>query len=186
MHRATALLMGACIAHGAILYYGPLSLAVGHRRVVELVHVYAGFALPAPMLLGLASAAYRADLRRLNRFTSEDWRWLRSQDRRDGTFQVGKFNAGQKLNAALVAGSIVVLVGTGTLMFFPGWRGWPGGPERPSCTTGSRSGWDCWCSGTCGSRSATPRRARACEAAGCRRSWARKEHRAWLAEQDRS
>jgi formate dehydrogenase subunit gamma len=82
--------------------------------------VYAGYALPVPMLLGLASAAYRADLSVLDRFTREDWRWLRSRNRRDGTFAVGKFNAGQKLNASLVAGSVLVMVGTGTLMFFTG------------------------------------------------------------------
>ncbi len=32
---------------------------------------------------------------------------------------VGKFNAGQKLNAALTAGSVVVLLGSGLLMYFP-------------------------------------------------------------------
>jgi formate dehydrogenase subunit gamma len=120
VHRATALLMGTCLLTAFVLYYGPVSLAVGHRHVVELVHVYAGYALLVPMLLGLGSAAYRADLRVLNRFTREDWRWLRSRNRRDGTFEVGKFNAGQKLNASLVAGSVVVMVGTGTLMFFTG------------------------------------------------------------------
>ena len=93
VHRATALLMGTCLMTAFVLYYGPLSLAVGHRHIVELVHVYAGYALPVPMLLGLGSAAYRADLRVLNRFTPEDWRWLRSRNRRDGSFGVGKFNA---------------------------------------------------------------------------------------------
>ena len=114
------MLVGVCIVTAAMLYYGPLALAVGHRRVVELIHVYAGFALPAPMLLGLASVAYRADLRRLNRFARSDWSWLRSRSRRDGTIRVGKFNAGQKLNAALSAGSILVLLGTGVILFFPG------------------------------------------------------------------
>jgi formate dehydrogenase subunit gamma len=112
--------MGACLVTAFVLYYGPMSLAVGHRHTVLLVHVYAGYALPVPMLLGLGSAAYRADLGVLNRFTGEDWRWLRSRNRRDGSFAVGKFNAGQKLNASLVAGSVVVMVGTGTLMFFTG------------------------------------------------------------------
>jgi formate dehydrogenase subunit gamma len=120
VHRATALLMGTCLLTAFVLYYGPLSLEIGHRHVVELVHVYAGYALPVPMLLGLGSAAYRADLRVLDRFSREDWRWLRSRNRRDGTFAVGKFNAGQKLNASVVAGSVVVMVGTGTLMFFTG------------------------------------------------------------------
>jgi formate dehydrogenase subunit gamma len=120
VHRSTGLLMGACLLSAFVLYYGPISLAVGHRHVVELVHVWAGYALPVPLVLGLASSAFRADVRVLNRFSREDWRWLRSKNRREGSFAVGKFNAGQKLNASLVAGSVVVLVGTGTLMFWTG------------------------------------------------------------------
>jgi formate dehydrogenase subunit gamma len=112
--------MGACLVTAFVLYYGPISLAIGHRHAVELIHVWAGYALPAPLLLGLVSSGYRADLRVLNRFSREDWRWLRSKNRRDGSFAVGKFNAGQKLNASLTAGAIVVLLGTGTLMFWTG------------------------------------------------------------------
>ena len=120
VHWITAALMIVCIITAAILYNGSLSINVGHRRVVELIHVYAGFALPAPMLFGLVSAAYRADLARLNRFTPSDWRWMRSRTRRDGSIRVGKFNAGQKLNAALTAGAILVLLGSGVLMYYPG------------------------------------------------------------------
>ena len=119
VHRTTALLMFTCIVTAAILYNAPLAIRVGHRRLVELVHVYSGFALPVPMVLGLISIAYRADLRRLNRFARTDWRWLRSRRRRDGSIRVGKFNAGQKLNAALTAGSVIVLLGTGLIMWFP-------------------------------------------------------------------
>ncbi len=36
----------------------------------------------------------------------------------DGDIPVGKFNAGQKLNAALSAGAIGVLLGTGIVMYF--------------------------------------------------------------------
>ena len=120
VHWITAALMIVCIITAAILYNGSLSINVGHRRVVELIHVYAGFALPAPMLFGLVSAAYRADLARLNRLTPSDWRWMRSRTRRDGSIRVGKFNAGQKLNAALTAGAILVLLGSGVLMYYPG------------------------------------------------------------------
>jgi formate dehydrogenase subunit gamma len=111
--------MSSCIATAAILYNGTLSVAVGHRRLVELVHVYSGFGLPAPMILGLTSMAYRADLGRLNRFSPEDWRWLRSSDSRRSGVGVGKFNAGQKLNSCLTAGAILVLLGTGLLMYYP-------------------------------------------------------------------
>jgi formate dehydrogenase subunit gamma len=118
VHRTTAILMTTCILTAAVLYNGSISVQVGHRHLIELIHVYCGFALPIPMVLGILSIAYRADLRRLGRFTHADRRWLRSRTRRDGTITVGKFNAGQKLNASLVCGSILVLLGTGVLMYF--------------------------------------------------------------------
>jgi formate dehydrogenase subunit gamma len=120
VHRTTAILMTACILTAAVLYNGSLSVPIGHRHLIELIHVYCGFALPIPMFLGILSFAYRADLRRLGRFTLADRRWLRTRTRRDGTSTVGKFNAGQKLNASLASGSILVLLGTGVLMYFVG------------------------------------------------------------------
>jgi formate dehydrogenase subunit gamma len=119
VHRATAALMIVCLVTAAILYNGSISIRVGHRHLVEVIHVSCGYALPVPTLLGLASMAYRADLRRLNRFAPSDWQWLRSRSRRDGAIRVGKFNAGQKLNAALTAGATLVLLATGTIMYFP-------------------------------------------------------------------
>jgi formate dehydrogenase subunit gamma len=112
--------MIVCILTAAVLYNGSLAVVVGHRYVVETIHVYAGFALPVPLLLGIVSRGYRDDARRLNRFTAGDWAWLRSRTRRDGTLEVGKFNAGQKLNACLSAGSIAVLLMSGIVMFFTG------------------------------------------------------------------
>ena len=120
VHRLVAILMGTCLVTAAILYNGSLMLAVGHRHLVELVHVGSGLALPVPMLVGAASAAYRSDVRRLNRFTPADWRWLRTRSRRDGAIPVGKFNAGQKINAWLVAGATGVLLGTGAVMYWTG------------------------------------------------------------------
>ncbi|MCU1397180.1 MAG: fdnI [Acidimicrobiales bacterium] len=119
VHRSVAILMITCMTTAAIMYNGFLSAPVGHRRFVKLVHVYSGFALPVPIILGIVSAAYRADLRRLNRFSPTDWRWLRSRTRRDGAIRVGKFNAGQKLNTALSGGAIAVLLASGTIMYFP-------------------------------------------------------------------
>jgi formate dehydrogenase subunit gamma len=118
IHAAVGALMLVCIATAAILYNESLAVMFGHRYVVEQIHVWCGFALPVPLIIGFLSPAYRADLRRLNRFTPHDWRWLRSSTRRDGDIPVGKFNAGQKLNAALSAGSIGVLLATGIVMYF--------------------------------------------------------------------
>lgn len=120
VHWTAALLIIICIVTAAVLYNGSLGLAIGHRHLVELIHVYCGFALPVPILLGTISAAYRLDLRRLNRFAPRDWRWLFSRSRRDGSIKVGKFNAGQKLNGALSGGAIAALLGTGIIMYFPG------------------------------------------------------------------
>jgi formate dehydrogenase subunit gamma len=118
VHGITGALMLVCIATAAVLYNGSLAVFVGDRYIVEQIHVWCGFALPVPLIVGLVSRTYRLDLGRLNRFTSHDWHWLRSKTRRDGEIPVGKFNAGQKLNGALSAGAIGVLLGTGTVMYF--------------------------------------------------------------------
>jgi formate dehydrogenase subunit gamma len=118
VHWATGTLMIVCIATAAVLYNGSLAIFFGDRYVVEQIHVWCGFALPVPLIAGLVSRTYRLDLGRLNRFTRLDWKWLRSRNRRDGDIPVGKFNAGQKLNAALSAGAIGVLLATGTVMYF--------------------------------------------------------------------
>jgi formate dehydrogenase subunit gamma len=117
VHWLTATFMGSCMLTAAVLYNGSVAVVVGHRYLVEQIHVYSGFALPVPLVAGIVSRAYRDDARRLNRFTPRDWAWLRSPDRRDGTIEVGKFNAGQKLNAALSAGSIGVLLISGVVMY---------------------------------------------------------------------
>jgi formate dehydrogenase subunit gamma len=119
VHGLVGALMLVCIVTAAVLYNSSLQILVGHRRAVELVHVWCGFALPVPLLAGLVSGSYRAELRRLNRFTRHDWRWLRSRTRRDGVIPVGKFNAGQKLNGSLGAGAIAVLLLTGVVMYAP-------------------------------------------------------------------
>ena len=116
VHGLVGVLVLVCIGTAAVLYNSSLQVLVGHRGVVELVHVWSGYALPVPLLAGLASRGYRAELRRLNRFTPDDWRWLRSRSRRDGSIPVGKFNAGQKLNGSLSSGAIAVLLLTGIVM----------------------------------------------------------------------
>lgn len=118
VHGITGVLMTVCILTAAILYNGSIAVLVGNRYIVEQIHVWCGFALPVPLIIGAFSRSYREDLGLLNRFSRRDWAWLRSRKRRDGHIPVGKFNAGQKLNAALSAGAIGVLLGTGITMYF--------------------------------------------------------------------
>jgi formate dehydrogenase subunit gamma len=182
IHRTTAILMTACILTAAILYNGPISILVGHRHLVELVHVYCGFALPLPMFLGIVSFAYRADLRRLSRFTPADRRWLRTRTRRDGTIIVGKFNAGQKLNGSLACGSILVLLGTGVLMYFVGFAPLP-------WRSGATFVHD-WFSLALGLlvvghvvfAMKDPEARRGMRTGSVSRSWARTEHAGWLSD----
>lgn len=121
VHRATGWLMLLCMGSAACLYFPQLSELVGHRLLVVIVHEWSGILLPVPFLLGLTSATFRRDLRRLNRFASYDWTWLRAAGKRLTSPQfrpAGKFNAGQKIYAGWIAGAIPVMMLTGLLMWF--------------------------------------------------------------------
>ncbi|GBQ01885.1 formate dehydrogenase [Streptomyces spongiicola] len=117
------MLMLLCVATAACLYVPALAGLVGRRHLVVTLHQWSGLLLPVPFLLGLASRPFRKDLRRLNRFGQHDRRWLRAALRRrhgPGERPAGKFNAGQKLYAAWIAGAVLVMLGTGLLMWFTG------------------------------------------------------------------
>ncbi|MET7945037.1 cytochrome b/b6 domain-containing protein [Streptomyces sp. NPDC005302] len=121
VHRVTALLMGVCVVTAACLYVPQLAELVGRRELVVRVHEWAGLMLPVPVLAGLASRAFRRDLGHLNRFGPHDRVWLRAALRRDkhrDSRPAAKFNAGQKVYAAWIAGATLVMVGTGLLMWF--------------------------------------------------------------------
>ncbi|RKE23006.1 cytochrome b/b6 domain-containing protein [Streptomyces sp. TLI_171] len=116
-HRATATLMLACLATAACLYLPALSQLVGRRRLVAGLHEWCGVLLPVPLLLSLASRAMRRDTRRLGRFTAADRGWLRAVRHRLPHRPAGKFNAGQKLYAQWTLGAMLVMLGTGLLMW---------------------------------------------------------------------
>jgi formate dehydrogenase subunit gamma len=123
VHRATAVLGITCLATAAALYLEPVAELVGRRGLVVEVHVWSGLALPVPALLGWLSRSTRADYRLLNRVTRTDREWLRRRNRRRAGLPVGKFNAGQKLNASLSAGGALVLFGSGIVLTYG--RHWP-------------------------------------------------------------
>ncbi|MFF9001114.1 cytochrome b/b6 domain-containing protein [Streptomyces achromogenes] len=123
VHRATGCLMLLCLVSAACLYIGPLALLVGRRPLVVTVHEWSGISLPLPFLLGLLSAEFRADLRRLNRFAVYDRQWLRALRggrTTPGARPAGKFNAGQKLYAGWIAGAVPTMMFTGLLMWCTG------------------------------------------------------------------
>jgi formate dehydrogenase subunit gamma len=126
VHWLNASLFLILIVTGAALYFTPLIALVGRRRLIEQVHLYAGLSLPLPLLLGVAGnwgRNLRGDVSRINRWTEADLEWIRGLvDTASGRRQtasrprLGKFNAGQKLNAAFVAGGGLVMLGTGALL----------------------------------------------------------------------
>ncbi|MEU1598320.1 cytochrome b/b6 domain-containing protein [Streptomyces sp. NPDC005708] len=121
VHRTTATLMTTALVTAAFLYLPLLAELVGRRRLVETVHEWTGVLLPVPLAVGLFFRAVRTDLRRLNRFGPHDKGWIR-RAMRHGTGEAGpagKFNAGQKVYAALIAGATLVMVGTGLVLWFP-------------------------------------------------------------------
>ncbi|WP_210586462.1 cytochrome b/b6 domain-containing protein [Streptomyces sp. GESEQ-35] len=121
VHRLTAALMGVCVVTAACLYLPQLAELVGRRELVVRIHEWAGLALPVPVLAGLVSRAFRADLRFLNRFGPHDRVWLRAalhRDKRTSARPAGKFNAGQKVYAAWISGATLVMLGTGLIMWF--------------------------------------------------------------------
>jgi len=118
VHWVNATLFGVLMLTGAALYAGPISALVGNRELVRTVHVYSGLAVPVPLLVAVLSrqrgARLRTDLGRLNRWSRDDARWFRRGQR--ARVQLGKFNPGQKLNAAFIAGAAVVMLATGSIM----------------------------------------------------------------------
>lgn len=118
LHWTTAAMFAVLVFTGAVLYVGSLSALLGRRELVRMVHVWTGLLLPVPLILASAGPWRRAlgnDVRRLNRWDDDDRRWMRSLGR-DPFARPAKFNAGQKLNAAFVAGASVVMLATGSVM----------------------------------------------------------------------
>jgi formate dehydrogenase subunit gamma len=121
VHWSLALIVIILLVTGSILYIPILALDIGHRAIVENIHVYVGLALPVPILFGLAGPWRRglaADLRRLNRWAPGELRWFRILGRGKPVPLLGKFNPGQKLNAAVIGGALLVMLGTGVIMRF--------------------------------------------------------------------
>ena len=124
-HRSISILMFILLATAAALYIPDISVLVGNRQIVKTLHSVSGFLLPIPLLVAVFFPVFRMNMRELNRFHSHDFAWLKRQDgggiepeleHPDSVY--GKFNAGQKLNAAFSLGSVLIMFATGMIMFF--------------------------------------------------------------------
>lgn len=128
-HWANAVLFGILMLTALPLYFSSVADEVGRRSLVEAIHVWAGVALPVPLLVALAGpwgARFRQDVRRINVWSRDEVTWLKSLGRRAPRV-VDKFNPGQKLNAIFTGAAIVVMLATGSILkwfrFFPlSWR----------------------------------------------------------------
>jgi formate dehydrogenase subunit gamma len=186
VHRTTAALMLLCVATAAALYVPQIAELVGRRYLVVTLHQWSGLLLPVPFLLGLASRAFRADLRRLNRFGPHDRTWLRAvrrRDRRPSSRPAGKFNAGQKLYAAWIAGAVLVMLATGLVMWFTS--------LTPLVLRTSATFVHDWLSlavgivlaGHIGMALADPESRRGMRTGSVERRWAKREHPLWLKDE---
>jgi formate dehydrogenase subunit gamma len=126
LHWVNAGLFAILILTGAALSLTPLMALVGRRLLVEQIHLGAGLALPGPFALAVAGRwgrGLRRDLSRLNRWTEDDRRWFAALGRSwsvrrylRADLLLGKFNPGQKLNAAFTAGGTLVMLASGCML----------------------------------------------------------------------
>src|SRR5579863_7568206 len=54
VHWTNAVLFAVLVVTGAALYFAPLTAMVGRRELVERIHLYAGLALPVPLIVALS------------------------------------------------------------------------------------------------------------------------------------
>ena len=124
LHWVHASAFFVLLGSGLVLYVPRLSTAVGRRPFLKDVHVYTAVAWLCAIVLVVALGDRRrlaATLRELDAFDRDDRLWLRRVPRPQG-----RFNAGQKLNAALTAAFAVVFGVSGFLLWLgerdPRWR----------------------------------------------------------------
>jgi formate dehydrogenase subunit gamma len=116
-HWMNAALFGVLMVTAVELYYGSFFGLVWPRHVIEMIHLWTGLALPIPIivsLLGPWGRGMRRDLKRVNFWTRDEIRWMRSLGRT--SLKADKFNPGQKLNTIFIGAAILVMLVTGSML----------------------------------------------------------------------
>jgi formate dehydrogenase subunit gamma len=115
LHWVHASAFFVLLGSGLVLYVPALSEAVARRQTVKAVHLYTAIAwailIVAIVVLG-DRRALRQTAHELDVFDRDDRLWLRGKRRPQG-----RFNAGQKLNAALTASFALLFAVSGSLLW---------------------------------------------------------------------
>jgi formate dehydrogenase subunit gamma len=115
VHWVHATAFVSLLVTGLVLYVPSLSIAVGRRPLVKAVHIDTALAWLVALALVLVLGdrrRLRETLRDLDLFDRDDVLWLQRVPAPQG-----RFNAGQKLNAALTAAFAVLFAVSGTLLW---------------------------------------------------------------------
>ena len=120
LHWLLAISFLTMLATGLILYLPSLAEVAAQRQLWKSIHLGAalGFWVGVLLVWSTDSVQLRATKREIDHFDDDDRSWLAwSVTRRGPEPPQGRFNAGQKLNAAIVAGLMVVFTITGILIY---------------------------------------------------------------------
>ena len=115
LHWVNALGFFFLLATGLILYLPRLSVLVSRRQLIQSLHFWAGVGWLGALSLVVVLGGRRllATARELDSFDGDDIRWLRGK-----RAPQGRFNAGQKINAALTAAFTILFGVSGLLLWF--------------------------------------------------------------------
>jgi len=127
-HWANGVLFISLIFTALPLYFGSFFGVVLPRHLIEVIHLWSGLALPLPIIISLIGPwgrTMRRDVRRINNWTYQEIRWMRTLGRVN--LEADKFNPGQKLNGIFVGASILVTLVTAAMLqwfrfFSVSWR----------------------------------------------------------------
>ena len=117
VHWVNALGFFFLLTTGLILYIPRLSIEVGRRQFIQEIHFWGGVGWVASLLIVAVLGDRRGLLRtarELDVFEREDVNWLSGRRPREQA----RFNAGQKINAALNAAFMVLFLVSGLLLWF--------------------------------------------------------------------
>src|SRR5271170_2731455 len=116
-HWVNATLFFILIFTAIPLYFGSFVGIVLPRHLIEQIHLWTGLSLALPIIISLIGpwgTAMRQDIRRINFWTRDEIRWLRTFGK--SRLEADKYNPGQKLNAIFIGASILVMLVTGSML----------------------------------------------------------------------